>query len=219
MSPYAGRVQAPLWAVAPLANESGAGVVDSLAITDAVVAKVAEARGLACVPTNRVLAAMRALHLASVATPADSRRLAEALGVDAVVVGTITAYDPYDPPTLGLTLGVFHRSGGQAAMVDSRALQASGSEHATAATGDAPAVVVAEHLDGRNHEVLINLRRYADGRHNPEGALGWRSYLASMDLYTQFATYHTVGRLLDAERLRMSRAGLAAAAPPKGDVR
>lgn len=211
MSPYAGRAESPLWAVAPLANESGTSVIDTLAVTDAVVANVAEARGLACVPTNRVLAAMRALHLASVATPAEARRLADALGVDAVIVGTITAYDPYDPPTLGLTLGVLHRAGAQAGAVDPRALQAAGSERGLVPARDAPTVVVAEHLDGRNHEVLFDLKRYAEGRQNPQAALGWRSYLASMELYTQFAAYRSVGRLLDAERLRMSRAGLAAA--------
>lgn len=219
VSPYAGRAESPLWAVAPLANESGTSVVDTLAVTDAVVAKVAEARGLACVPTNRVLAAMRTMHLASVATPAEARRLADALGVDAVVVGTITAYDPYDPPTLGLTLGVFHRAAAPAGAVDPRALQAAGSERAPPTAAEAPTVVVAEHMDGRNHEVLFDLKRYAAGRHNPQAALGWRSYLASMDLYTQFAAFRSVGRLLDAERLRMSRAGLAAAPAPPAEGR
>ncbi len=210
VSPYAGDAETtPLWAVAPLANESGTSAVDVLAVTDAVVAKVAEARGLACVPTNRVVAGMRALGLAGVSSPEEARRLAGALGVQAVVVGTISAYDPYDPPTLGLTLGLVQREGGAEAALDPRALRRAGSE--TAAVGARPAsvVVVSEHLDGRNHEVLMGLRRYADGRHDARAALGWRSYLASMDLYTQFGAYVAVGRLLDAERLRLSRAGMA----------
>jgi hypothetical protein len=33
----------------------------------------------------------------------------------------------------------------------------------------------------------------------------WRIYLASMDLYTQFAAHHTVGRLIDEEWLRLAR--------------
>ncbi|MFN0011461.1 MAG: hypothetical protein ACKVS8_07435 [Phycisphaerales bacterium] len=213
LSPYAGSATSPLWAVAPLVNESGTSTADNLAVTDAVVAKVAEARGLACVPTNRVIAAMRALGLASVSSPADARVLADALGVDALVVGSITAFDPYDPPTLGLTLGVIHRSS-QPNTVDPRQLQNAAAEPTAPPSSGAPSVVVSEHLDGKNHEVLMSLKRYADGRHNPQGALGWRSYLASMDLYTEFAAYWTVGRLLDGERLRMSRDGLAAQSPP-----
>ncbi len=213
VSPYAGRAESPLWAVAPLINESGTSAADNLAVTDAVVAKVAEARGLACVPTNRVIAAMRALGLASVASPADARRLADALGVDALVVGSITAYDPYDPPTLGLTLGVIHRNA-PGSTLNPRQLQNAAAEPATPVSAGAPSIVVSEHLDGKNHDVLFSLKRYADGRHNPQAALGWRSYLASMNLFTEFAAYWTVGRLLDGERLRMSRDGLAAQTPP-----
>ena len=33
----------------------------------------------------------------------------------------------------------------------------------------------------------------------------WRVYLASMGLYTRFAAYHAVGRLIDEEWLRLAR--------------
>ena len=36
-------------------------------------------------------------------------------------------------------------------------------------------------------------------------ALAWRRYLASMDLYSEFAAWHTVGHLIDHEWIRLAR--------------
>ncbi len=71
--------------------------------------------------------------------------------------------------------------------------------------GGDPITVVSEHLNARNHEVLMAVRNYAIGRSDQMSALGWRSYTASMELYTQFAAHHCVGRLIDEEWLRLAR--------------
>ena len=78
------------------------------------------------------------------------------------------------------------------------------------ATG-AVALRLVEHLDASNHEVLIELKEYAKGRHDPKSALTWRRYTASMDLYTQFAAYHSVKHLLQEEQRRLG--AISAAAP------
>ena len=67
-----------------------------------------------------------------------------------------------------------------------------------------PASVVSEYLDGKNHGVLMDLERYARGRHEADTALGWRRYLASMDLYTEYGAWRAVGRLIDHEWLRLA---------------
>ncbi len=213
VSPSAGSARPQVWAVAPLANESGTSAVDSLMVTDAIIARAAEARGLAVLPLNRTLGAMRALRMNAVRSAGDARQLAAALGADAIVVGSITAYDPYDPPTIGLMLGVYSSGFSGSAGLDATALQKQGSD-ATASRHagfdpDAPRVVISEHLDAHNHEVLINLRRYAEGRHDPKTALGWRQYTASMELYTEFAAYWSVYRLLQEERLASPRPTVA----------
>ena len=78
-------------------------------------------------------------------------------------------------------------------------------------TGPEALSVVSEHLDGSNHGVQMAVRGYAEGRHETISSLGWRRYLASMPLFTEFACHEMVGRLLDAERLRLSRQALAEA--------
>ena len=76
----------------------------------------------------------------------------------------------------------------------------------------APASVVSEFLDGKNHQVLMDVKSYAQGRHDPNTALGYKRYLASMDLFAEFSAWHTVGRLLNREWLRLS------ASPPQASA-
>jgi len=59
---------------------------------------------------NRTIAAMRALRMSDLKSPAEVRQLASELGVDGVIVGSITAWDPYDPPKLGIALARAHKA-------------------------------------------------------------------------------------------------------------
>jgi hypothetical protein len=213
-SPYPASRGEVLFAVAPPANESGVSGVDVLTVGDQLVAAISEAHGLAAVPMNRTLAAMTAKGIPAIRTPRDARVLADALGVDGVVVPSITAYDPYDPPKLGLAIGLFMRDTDTASNLDPKALQSAYTDQTAAprptSFADRPASTVVDHLDGSNQQVLIDLKDYAKGRHDPNSALTWRRYTASMDLYTQFAAYHAMRRLLQEEHNRL---GTLAAAP------
>ena len=84
--------------------------------------------------------------------------LIDALGVDALVVGTVTAYDPYPPPTLGMAVQVFaagSRRGGssidpQALIRSSRGYEASPGElgNPLRATAQAAGVFSPTHAAG-----------------------------------------------------------------------
>lgn len=209
-SPYPPVGGDRLFAVVPLRNESGTSSADVLRIADALAAAITEVDGLRALPTNRVLDAMRALEIGVIDDPSQARALAEALGVDALVLGSLTAYDPYDPPVLGLSLAIYERTGVSGTSgLDPRVLSRQATEYAyfpRSSRADAPASSVALHLDGRNHAVLERVRSYARGRHDEESALGWRRYLASMDLYERFAAHAAIEALLDKERSRLRRA-------------
>ena len=217
VAPYPPTTPLPLWAVAPFNNESGTSAVDSLAVTDAVIARASEVQGLATIPLNRTIAAMRTLRMAGIRSPSDAQALAEALGADAVVVGSITAYDPYNPPKMGLTLGIFFRPGsrlgGEIASLDPTQLRVSPTDPTLSQSVQTarPESVVSDYLDANNHQVLASLQDYARGRYDRTNPLGWRKYLVSMDLYTEFAAFEAVAHLLQAERAR-----LAAADRPEG---
>ncbi|TVQ32493.1 MAG: hypothetical protein EA376_05615 [Phycisphaeraceae bacterium] len=208
--PHAAPGESTLWAVAPLRNESGVGVFDPLLVTDALASQVQQVRGINVLPTNRVLGAMRTLNMQAVDSPESALRLAEALEVDAILVGSITAWEPYDPLQFGMSLAIFRPSddGRSSSRIDPRALQSAASDYGLFMSRDgsiAPSSFVAEHLHGANHEIQMAARAFAEGRHDPATALGWRRYLASMTLFTEFACYHLTERLLDAERIRHAR--------------
>lgn len=211
VAPYAGPASEVTFAVVPLRNESGTSAVDSLAVSDALVGRLAEVRGIDCVPLNRTLQVMQAAGMDSVQSPAEAKELAGALGVDALVLGSITAYDPYDPPVLGLSLALYAPSGslavGDAEMLDTRRLTYQPTDYDYFASmgviADRPVSSLAEHLDARNHGVLMDLRMYAEGRSDRESALGWRVYTRSMDRYTEFAVWHAVSGLMDREWIRV----------------
>ncbi|MBC7835968.1 MAG: hypothetical protein H7Y88_12845 [Phycisphaerales bacterium] len=228
VSPYDATSGEVLWAVAPLANESGTSSVDVLAVGDALVAKITEAQGLGAVPMNRTLAAMRALGMGWVRSPGDAKRLADALGVDGLVLGSITSYDPYNPPKLGVTLALYAREGAmgtkQTERTDPRGLSGAYADEGRSRSefAERPASVINESLDGANQGVQMLVERYATGRHDSETALGWQRYLASMDLYTEFVAHLAVARLMQAERDRLgggAQAGMAQETPPEPDER
>jgi hypothetical protein len=217
LAPYDTSRGELLWAVAPLRNESATSTVDSLAISDCVVEAVEQVKGVRAVPMNRTIETMRALKMPLVQTPGDARKLADALGVDALVVGTITTYEPYDPK-LGLALALVPRTAVMqsgsftpAPTVDPRAVQSSATEIAPPPKAGEPASAVSELFDGKNQAVQMDIRTFAEGRSEAVSANGWRRYLKSVDLFSEFAAYRTIDALMQAETVR-----LATAAPLRG---
>ncbi|MEZ6243796.1 MAG: hypothetical protein R3B57_12230 [Phycisphaerales bacterium] len=211
VAPYESGSGELVWAVAPLRNESGVSRLDSLAVADQLVAAIEQTRGLRALPVNRVIETMRALDMRGVSDEGDARKLARALGADAILVGSITAWDPYDPPVIGLSVALYAEPGalsGRVDELDPRQLSRLSTEYHDAAHsrfGGRPVNIASDHLDARDHGVLMELRDYARGRSDPESALDWKIYTASMELFTQFAAHHTVRTLLDNEWVRLSR--------------
>jgi hypothetical protein len=213
-SPYAFGQTSAIWAIAPLRNESGTSACDPLEISDKVAQAVGQVRGLRALPLNRTLEAMRALEMAAVNSPEDALKLASELGADGIVVGSITAYDPYNPPTIGLNLVLIGRPG-RLERKDSKPMdpmelryQSQGSKvAATTAWPTNRLSTISVVLDGKNNQVLGDLRTYAMGRSEGRSALGWRRFLASIDFYAEFAAWHSVSTLIEEEWLRLARPG------------
>lgn len=212
MAPYDTSKGDVLWAVVPLRNESGFSQIDAYQVSDKIVAAAAQVRGIRCLPLNRTIAAMRNLNLQELANPDEAQQLATALGVDGIIVGSITAYDPYNPPKLGLALALYSRPGlldkQGSANIDTRKLTYQPTDYhyfTRSSFKDAPASVVSEFMDGKNHQVQLDVQRYASGRTEATSALAWRRYLASMDLFCEFGAWQSVDRLLNHEWLRVAR--------------
>lgn len=162
-----------VWAVAPFLNESGVSTADGARVADQMAKVVEEADGLSCVAVNRTLAAMQSLRLPAVTSDQDAARLCAALGVDGLLIGTITLWDPYPPPKEGLAVQLYLREKGAAPVA-----QASGI------------------FDSSNHAVLADLKAYAASRYQPGAPYGADIYQVEMSRYSEFAAHQVLAQLL-----------------------
>ncbi len=88
-------------AVAPFFNLSDEPTLSGEDVAMAYYAELQTVPGFEVVPVGVVQTAMQANGI-ELSGPAEARRLAQLLDVDAVVVGAVTDYTPYYPPQMGL---------------------------------------------------------------------------------------------------------------------
>ena len=88
-------------AVAPFFNQSDEPTVDGRKFALAYFAELQAVPGFEVVPLGVVEEAIIE-HQVDLSRPGEARRLANILGVDAVVIGSVTDYTPYYPPRCGM---------------------------------------------------------------------------------------------------------------------
>ena len=203
ISPYPGP---KLWAVAPLRNESGTTLVDTVVLADKLTQRLADIEGITMVPVNRVLAAMESLGMASITSVGDALKINTALGTDGLIVGTVSAWDPYEPPKIGATIQLISREQpGSSGEVNPRELSYAATSDRTGVTHAyrQPVAQASGYYDAANHQVLGDVHNYAIGRTPLESPSGWRRYLLSMDLYSEFVSDALIRELLEYEWQRL----------------
>ena len=214
--------QQQVWAIAPLANESGVSHVDRLRITDSLVLETASVTGIDVLPLNRTLEAMLALNIGldGIPSAADYQQLCSVLGADAILVGTIMAYDPYQPLRLGSSIQLIRPHDRNARVTfDPRSVtmalggDSSGSE--SMVFRQALPVQASGIFDAENHGVLMAMEAYSEGRstHNlARSDLGL--YHLDMDDYAEFVFHQLLLRLLDEASVNQSAGTAVASAGP-----
>ncbi len=217
VGPYPAR---RVWAIVPLRNESGSLEVNSDVLADHFVRQLQNATNIDVLAVNRTLEAMEGLHMDAVKSVSDAMKLMATLDADGLVVGTITAYDPYDPPKIGITVELYQSPRlERERTLDTRKLMDATTEAAPSPANRAhqPVSVVSGFFDAADADVRHQMQRYAYDRgatnkkdsqlfENPlEGPdPDWRLYRISTDLYCEFVTYVMSWRLLHAESIRLA---------------
>src|SRR5829696_2737110 len=97
-----------VWAVAPAVNLSGQRV-DSLLLADLAYQQLQQVDGITVIPVNRVAEVYAGLRIDQVTSAEQAEIVCEMLGADGLLIPTVTAYDPYDPPKVGASLQLFGR--------------------------------------------------------------------------------------------------------------
>jgi hypothetical protein len=194
-----------VWAVAPAINLSGQRGVDPLLQADLVYEQVQQVGGLTVVPVNRVVEVYAGLGIEQVQSPEQAALVCDLLGCDALLVPTVTAFDPYDPPKLGASLQLFRKPGTYArpANVDPRELARAASPPVEQSLPqDGQFVQAIGMFDAANGSVREALFAYARGRNDPVGPMGAKEYLVSMDRYCGVVYQSLTGDLLRSLRQR-----------------
>lgn len=182
-----------VWAVAPAVNLSGQKVVDPILQADLVYQQLQQVHGLTVVPVDRVVEVMAGMHVDRIQTADQAAVVCDLLGCDALVIATVTVYDPYDPPKFAGSLQVFNKPQEYVhpEKVNLRELARSPSETA----GDPMALPPPDTrfmqavgmFDAANGTTRDALNDYALGRNDPTGPMGVREYVKNMDRYCGFA--------------------------------
>ncbi len=181
------------WAIAPAVNLSGVTQVDPIIQADLLFAQVQQTAGLNVIPVNRVVEVFAALKIEQVQSEEQAAIICDVLGCDGLLIATITAYDPYDPPRMGASLQLFRKlNTGRTAGVDPRELVRRASPTPNELT---PArsnfMQVVGMFDSANGSTRSAALTYATGRNDPAGPYGPRGYLIEMDRYCGFV-YHSL---------------------------
>ena len=101
-----------VWAVAPAIDLSGQDQADPILQADLLYQQLQQVQGLTVIPVNRVADVYASLGIDGVQSPQQASIVCELLGCDGLVVATVTAYDPYNPPKFGASLQLFRAGGG-----------------------------------------------------------------------------------------------------------
>jgi hypothetical protein len=179
-----------VWAIAPVINLSGQKVVDPILQADLVYQQMQQIHGLTLIPVNRVVEVYAGLKTEKIQSPEQAAVVCDLLGCDALVVATITVYDPYDPPKLAASLQVFAKPAGfvRPKNVDVRELSraAGPADDDSLPPPDVRFLQAVGMFDASNGSVRQAVEVYAKGRSDPAGPLGTKEYLSSMDRYCGF---------------------------------
>ena len=188
-----------VWAIAPTINISGQDQIDPLLQSDLVYQEMQQIQGLTVIPVNRVVEAYYSLKIDKVESEKQAYQICDLLGCDGLVVPTVTAYDPYDPPKFGASLQLFVKPGTYNRMpkLDTHQLERSPT------TGPMPSMPEAKDMaqvvdiyDAADGTVRDRVDAYSKGRTDPNGPLGPREITVSMDRYCAFGYHELLEELL-----------------------
>lgn len=186
-------------AVAPAINLSGSLDFDRSRFADLMAIELSYADGISVIPVSRVLGVLSAQGRETVESPGHAAYLAHVLGADAILVFAVTRYDPYDPPSIGITAQLYaaRAAPGISPSDQSESMQSS-SGSAGDMRGDTPALLAQSSAvhDATHAAVAEDIKDFARYRKADKSPYGWRKFVVSQQGFIQYCCYATVRSLL-----------------------
>jgi len=191
-------------AVAPAINQSGSADFDPDRFADRMASELSYADGVSVIPVSRVLAVLRSDGVDQVASPTHALEVARSVGADAILVFSVTDYDPYDPPRIGVSAQLYGSgTGAGSGSLDPVALSRAGRMSAAPprpAGRDRRVLAETQHVFDASHgSVIADIKRYAALRGADESPFGWRRYVVSQQGFIQYCCHATIQELLNGQ--------------------
>jgi hypothetical protein len=189
-----------VWAIAPAINISGESQIDPLLQSDLVYQEMQKIHGLTVIPVDRVVEVYVSLKIDKIQNERQAYQICTALGCDGLIVPTVTAYDPYDPPKFGASLQLFTKPGtfGRMPRIDPHALEQMPTTTALPPMPETQNMAqVVEIYDAADGTVRDDVLAYSRGRTDPNGPLGVNEITESMDRYCAFGYHQLLNELIE----------------------
>jgi hypothetical protein len=190
-------------AVAPALNLSGSTDFDADRFADLMASELSYAEGISVIPVSRVLGVLAAEGRSRVDSPSQAMELVGRLGADGILIVAVTEYDPYDPPTIGISAQLYGAPPrGHGGVLDPVAL----SRRARLASGEASRperrlLAQAQRVFDASHgSVVKEIRAFAALRDADKSPYGWRKYVVSQQHYIRYCCHATLEALLNGQR-------------------
>ena len=207
-SPYEG---AQVVAIAPAINVSGSKDFDPLVVSDTMFGELQQVGGLTVLPVNKTIAMMQTMKIRSIDSPETAAKIAAAMHADAILLISITAYDPYIPPTVGMTVQLYTVKDPEEApvsVVEARRADGSPLTPPAAPLPGGPshhlAASISAVFNASNQTVRQELKDFAAGRFNYDSQLRDERFIMDSDAYMRFVCHAMVRRLIEVERDRVA---------------
>ena len=189
-------------AVAPALNLSGSADFDPDRFADLMASELSYADGVSVIPVSRVLGVLAAQGRGEVESASHALEVAALLGADAVLVFAVTEYDPYDPPSVGISAQLYGaRPRSRDGALDPVALSRQASLAASSASASPQRLLAqAQRVFDASHEsVAVGIREFAAARGAEGSPYGWRKYVVSQQHYIRYCCHATIQALLNAQ--------------------
>lgn len=186
-------------AVAPAINLSGSADFDPDRFADAMAGELTHVEGIDVIPVSRVLAALHAQGESGVGSAQQAWQLRDGLGADAILVFAVTEYDPYDPPSIGITAQLYGQprdAAGSGLDAVAAARRVSDDSPSPGGRGREPLAAAQRTFDAGHEDVRGAIQAYARSRGADDNPFGWRKTVVSQREYIRFCCHETLKALM-----------------------
>ncbi len=188
-------------AVAPALNLSGSADFDRDRVADLMASEMSFAAGVTVIPVSRVLGVLSVQGLDGVRSQTHALELVGLLGADAILVFSVTEYDPYDPPSMGISAQLFGTRPDPSGAVEPIKLSRQAGLAASPVRSTTRRVLAQTQrvFDASHQWVVADIRRFAAFRDGDESPFGWRKYVVSQQHFIRYCCHATLRALLNDE--------------------